>query len=271
MTLISVADLAARLDAPDLVVCDVRFSLADHDQGRRDYEAGHIPGARFVDLHRELAGGDGGGRHPLPAVDDFVALIGRLGIGPASEVVAYDDAGGATAARLWWMLRSIGHGRVAVLDGGYPTWVAAGMPVSADPPDRRPTDYPRRPGWTGVVDIDAVAEGLAHGATVIDARAPERFRGEHEPIDPRAGHIPGAMNRFHGSALRPDGTHRPTEELAELFEGTGEAPIVYCGSGVTACHALLAMSLIGQTGARLYPGSWSEWSSDPDRPVATGD
>ena len=271
MALISVDELAERIDEPDLVVCDVRFSLADHGQGRRDYDAAHLPNARFVDLHAELAGGEGGGRHPLPTVTEFAALLGRLGVGPASTVVAYDSAGGATASRLWWMLRSVGHGRVAVLDGGYQAWVDAGHPVTADIPSVSPTQYPAAPEWTGVVDADAVAQSLEFGGTVVDARAPERFRGDEEPLDPRAGHIPGAINRFHGDTVGPDGLHLSTPELVAHFAGVGTNAIVYCGSGVTACHTLLAMSTVGLLGARLYPGSWSEWSSDPDRPVATGD
>ena len=271
MALISVAELADLIGEPDVVVCDVRFHLADHDQGRREYEEAHLPGARFVDLHTELAGSTGGGRHPLPSVDEFAGLLGRLGIEPSTMVVAYDAAGGATASRLWWMLRSVGHGRVAVLDGGYPAWIAAGHPVTAEVPDVTPTDYSAAPEWTGVVDADAVAQSVEFGGTVIDARAPERFRGDVEPLDPRAGHVPGAINRFHGDALGPDGLHRPTPELVERFAGIGANPIVYCGSGVTACHALLVMSQVGLSGARLYPGSWSEWSSDPERPAATGD
>lgn len=271
MSLISVSELAARIDEPDVVVCDVRFHLADHDQGRREYAAGHLPGAVFVDLHTELAGGTGGGRHPLPAVDDFVALLGRLGIAPRHHVVAYDSAAGATASRLWWMLRSIGHSTASVLDGGIQAWTAAGHPLTTAVPDRPATDYPAAPEWTGIVDADDVAQGVQYGVTLIDARAPERFRGEVEPLDPRAGHIPGAINRFHADNVGDDGFHRPLPELAERFAGVGSAPIVYCGSGVTACHDLLAMSLVGLSGARLYPGSWSEWSSDPDRPVATGD
>jgi thiosulfate/3-mercaptopyruvate sulfurtransferase len=271
MALISVDDLAARIDGADVLVCDVRFHLADHGQGRREYESAHLPGAAFVDLHTELAGGPGGGRHPLPRVEDFVALLGRLGVSPATFVVAYDSAGGAIASRLWWMLRSIGHGQVAVLDGGYDAWVAAGHPVTTEVQRRPVTEYPAVPGWTGIVDADAVAQAVELGATVIDARAPERFRGEHEPLDARAGHIPGAVNRFHAENLGPDGRHRPLPELVERFAGVGESPIVYCGSGVTACHDLLAMSLVGLTGARLYPGSWSEWSADPERAVAVGD
>lgn len=277
MALISVAELAQHLDDPaehgPIVVCDVRFHLADVEQGRREYDAGHLPGARFVDLHHELAGGPGGGRHPLPGIADFVALLGRLGVTPATLVVAYDSAGGATASRLWWMLRSIGHGRAAVLDGGLPAWVAAGHPLTTDVPDVLRSSYPVAPDadWTGIVDADGVAQAIELGGVVVDARAAERFRGEVEPIDAQAGHIPGAVNRFHGDNLGPDGAHRPVAELAARFAGLGTSPIVYCGSGVTACHDLLAMSLAGINQARLYPGSWSEWSSDPDRPVATGD
>lgn len=271
MSLISVEELASRIDRDDIVVCDVRFYLSDHDQGRREYAAGHLPGAVFVDLHTDLAGGPGGGRHPLPAVDDFTSVLSRLGIEPRHLVVAYDSAGGATASRLWWMLRSIEHSQVAILDGGFPAWVAAGHRVTTDPTDRVPTTYPPAPAWTGTVEAGAVEQGLAFGATLIDARSPERFRGEVEPIDSRAGHIPGAINRFHGDNLGSDGRHLPLAALARRYAGVGTAPIVYCGSGVTACHDLLALALVGVTGAKLYPGSWSEWSSTPDRPIATGD
>jgi thiosulfate/3-mercaptopyruvate sulfurtransferase len=277
MTLASVAELADAInesgDGNGPVVCDVRFYLADHEQGRREYEAGHIPGAVFVDLHRELAGDPdaGRGRHPLPPVEDFVALLGRLGIEPSTPVVVYDSAGGAIASRLWWMLRAIGHSQVSVLDGGIDAWLAAGHPLSTDVPSPTPTDYPPVDDWSGTVDADAVAQSAAFGGTVIDARAADRFRGDHEPIDSRAGHIPGAINIFHGGNLGDGGLHRPIAELAERFAGVGEAPIVYCGSGVTACHDLLALSLVGVNQARLYPGSWSEWSSDPHREIATGD
>lgn len=269
MTLISVAELTDRIGDPDVVVCDVRFALADHDHGRRAYGVGHLPGAVFVDLHTDLAGGPGGGRHPLPTVESFAALLGRLGIEPRHHIVAYDDAGGATASRLWWMLRSFGHSSVSVLDGGIQAWTSSGRPLTADVPDRAATTYPAPPAWTGIVDADDVAQGVQYGVTLIDARAPERFRGETEPIDSRAGHIPGAINLFHADNLGDDGLHRPLAELAERFAGVGSSPIVYCGSGVTACHDLLALSLVGIGGARLYPGSWSEWSSDPDRPSAT--
>lgn len=267
MSLVSPHEL---MELPAVVVCDVRFYLNDHDQAGREYAAAHIPGARFVDLHHDLADPSrpNAGRHPLPTPQAFTALLGRLGITPDTHVVAYDAAGGATAARLWWMLRSIGHARASVLDGGLPAWVAAGGPVTSDVPDVAPTDYPAASAWSGTVDADEVA---AAGTTVIDSRAPERYRGDTEPLDPRAGHVPGAINVFHAANVGPDGALRPPGELAARFAGIGPAPIVYCGSGVTACHNLLAMERAGVVGARLYPGSWSEWSSDPDRPAAIGD
>lgn len=265
MALIAPGALAARLDDPGLAICDVRFYLTDHAQGRREFDQTHLPGAEFIDLHTELAGGPGGGRHPLPHVADFAAALGRHGIAPRTFVVAYDSAGGAIAARLWWMLRSIGHRRAAVLDGGYAGWVRAGLPVTSDVATPIVTVYPTPACWTRIVDADEVA---ACGATVIDSRSDDRYRGAIEPIDSRAGHIPGAINRFHGENLDGEGNHRPPSELAARFAGTGPAPIVYCGSGVTACHNLLAMELAGITDARLYPGSWSEWSSDPNRPIA---
>lgn len=272
MSIISADDLAGlrESDDQDVVICDVRFSLADHDQGRREYDTAHLPGARFLDLHTELVGGPGGGRHPLPDVADFAALLGRLGIEPATVVVAYDAAGGATASRLWWMLRSIGHTRAAVLDGGIPAWIESGYPVDADEPDPAPVDYPVPQSWTGVVTADHVASAHGERVTVIDSRADQRFRGEFEPIDAQAGHVPGAINLFHGDVVDESGRMRPLDELHSRFSGLGAEPIVYCGSGVTACHNLLAMDLVGITDARLYPGSWSEWSSDPERPVATG-
>lgn len=252
-------------------MCDCRYYLADHDKGRHEYAAAHIPGALFVDVHTDLAGGPGGGRHPLPTVDDFTHLLGRLGIASSTFVVAYDSSGGGTASRLWWMLRSIGHGQVAVLDGGYPAWVAAGQPVTAEVHAPTPASYPSVDGWTDIVDAGAVAEGAAMGATVVDSRAPDRFRGENETVDPVAGHIPGAINIFHKDNVGSDFRMRPLVELAAHFAGVGNSPIVYCGSGVTACHNLLAMSLVGIGRARLYAGSWSDWIEDPERPVATGE
>ena len=275
MSLISVEDLAARLADPELArsttVCDCRFYLADHHKGGDEYAAGHIPGALFVDVHSDLAGGPGGGRHPLPRVEDFTRLLGRLGISPSTFVVAYDSSSGGTASRLWWMLRSIGHGQVAVLDGGYPAWVAAGQRVTAEVTTPATTEYPAVDEWTGIVDADAVAESVALGATLVDSRAHDRFRGENETVDPVAGHIPGAINVFHKENIGGDGRLKPIDELAARFAGIGDSPIVYCGSGVTACHNLLAMSLVGIGRARLYAGSWSDWIENADRPIAVGD
>ena len=280
MSLISAAELAHALAEPvpeiPVVACDVRFYLNDHDQGAREYADGHVPGARFVDLHGELADvtRGGAGRHPLPTPQAFAALLGRLGISPVTHVVAYDAAAGATAARLWWMLQAIGHARASVLDGGWSAWVAGGYAISATAPDIEPVDYPipTADTWPGAVSADEVAAAIADdSAVVIDSRAPERYRGDAEPIDPRAGHVPGAVNVFHAANVGPDGTLLSVDELAERFADVGTAPIVYCGSGVTACHNLLAMERAGVRGARLYPGSWSEWSADPARPVATGD
>ena len=283
MALISVEELATRMTRQDddLVICDVRFDLSDHDRGRRDYDVAHIPGARFIDLHHELAVHDGSsptgaGRHPLPTTQQFADVLERNGISPTSFVVAYDDAGGAVAARLWWMLRSVGHQHVAVLDGGYPAWVSAREVVVAESPTAVRSMYPVSSAWSGVVTADEVVSAVESGRTVIDSRAEVRYRGDTEPLDPRAGHVPGAVNLFHGGHLGDDGRHRPVSELRDRFNSVdlGEQPIVYCGSGVTACHNLLVMCTLGiaEPGeALLYPGSWSEWSRDEQRPVAVGD
>jgi thiosulfate/3-mercaptopyruvate sulfurtransferase len=186
-------------------------------------------------------------------------------------VVAYDSAGGAIASRLWWMLRSIGHESAYVLDGGYQAWEQAGQPTTSAVVARVPTGYPVVDGWRGVVGADDITDLVESGTTLVDARAADRYRGEVEPIDQQAGHIPGAINLPHLDNLDRDGRHRSASELAARFADLGTAPVVYCGSGVTACHDLLAMSIAGITDARLYPGSWSDWSSQPDRPVATGE
>ena len=272
--LISAGELLDRLGEPSLVICDVRSYLTDPARGRREYLEGHVPGALFLDSNDDLAdlSQHGRGRHPLPSVEDFVAVLRRLGISPADTVVAYDASSGANAARLWWMLRSIGHPIVRVLDGGFAAWVATGGPVTAEVPAPVASDYPVTvDAWRGIVEADEIAGLVATGVSVVDARAAERYRGETEPIDAVAGHIPGAVNRPHLDNLDASGRHRPAAELAARFDGLGPEPIVYCGSGVTACHDLLAMAVAGIDDARLYPGSWSEWSSDPSRPVATGD
>jgi thiosulfate/3-mercaptopyruvate sulfurtransferase len=266
--LVSSDELVALLaDGSDVVAADVRWYL-DGRSGRAAYEAGHIPGAVFVDLDRDLAAPpDGGnGRRPLPDPATFAAAMSRLGIGRSTLVVAYDDAGGSVAARLWWMLRAQG-GRAAVLDGGLQAWTG---PLEAAPGHpRRSAAFDPQP-WPAdrLADAELVAAGRL---AVIDARAPERYRGEIEPIDARPGHVPGAINRPWADNLGPDGRFRPADELRAQF-GAVEEAVVYCGSGVTACHDLLALEVAGLGDrARLYPGSWSEWSADPTRPVATGD
>lgn len=275
--LVTADDLARRLDAPDVVVADVRWYL-DGRSGRDAYEAGHLPGAVFVDLDTVLAAAPetGAGRHPLPDPGVFAGSLGRLGIPDDALVVAYDDAGGAVAARLWWMLRAIGQ-PAAVLDGGIAAWTG---PLETGPGAERPVVARTPVPWPteGRVDADgaaAISEGRAPGV-LLDARAAERFCGEHEPIDPRAGHIPGARNApFADNLDAATGRFRPADELRatyeELLAGADPSTVVaYCGSGVTACHTLLALEIAGLEGGRLFPGSWSAWSSRSDRPIETG-
>ncbi|HSJ27145.1 MAG TPA: sulfurtransferase [Acidimicrobiia bacterium] len=268
MGLISTAELAALIGSRHLGVFDVRTDLADPQAGRRRYDAGHVPGAVFVDLERDLTGREGPGRHPLPRPEEFSATARRLGIGPSTDVVAYDDDGGAWAARLWWMLRSLGHEQVRVLDGGFPKWESEGLPVTTAVPRPIPGDFATVRDWRWVVNRHDVA---ATDAQLIDARAPERFSGEREPIDPVAGHIPGAINLPYADNLAPDGTFLEPSALARRYDAVDENPIVYCGSGVSACHDILAMHLAGRDDARLYEGSWSDWSRHQDAPVGIGD
>ncbi len=278
-TLISTTDLAARIGTPDIAVVDVRHDLAQPDAwGEAQYRAAHLPGAVFAHLDRNLSAPRTGrnGRHPLPLPEDCAALFGRLGIGATTQVVAYDQTSGMYASRLWWMLRWLGHDAAAVLDGGYDQWVREGQPVTADAAAASVTTFTaRRTG--GIVDADTVEASLGTGSLLlVDARAPERFRGEVEPLDPVAGHIPGAVNRPFGGNLGPDGRFKPAAALRGEFEallaGRSASTVVHqCGSGVSACHNALAMEFAGLPGARLYPGSWSEWCADPSRPVARGD
>lgn len=259
-------------DAP-LVLLDCSFDLGDAEAGRRAYAAGHLPGAVYVHLDTDLSGRKTGhnGRHPLPERAAFAATAGRWGVAQGVQVVTLDAQGGPYAARAWWLLRWLGHHAVAVLDGGMAAWLAAGgtlstaaTAVAAQPP------YPAHAPAMPTIDTAAV---LAQLATVhlLDARAPERFRGEVEPLDPVAGHIPGATLRFFKDNLGPDGCFKPAAQLRAEFEALGARgePVVHqCGSGVTACHNLLAMAHAGLGDTTLYPGSWSEWCSDPRRPVA---
>jgi thiosulfate/3-mercaptopyruvate sulfurtransferase len=278
-TLTDVDTLHRHLDDPDWCIVDCRFSLTDTEQGRRAYAASHLPGARYAHLDEDLSGPvvrGVTGRHPLPAVDRMAATLSRWGIDGTVQVVAYDDAGGSVAARLWWILRWLGHEAVAVLDGGWNAWLDAGLPVTA-----ASARWHARAFTPGVrphllTDADHVQTLRTDpGCLLIDARAPARYRGEHEPIDPVAGHIPGARSAPFNDNLTPEGRMRTPEELrarfAELF---GPVPVhrvvSYCGSGVTACHNLLAIAHAGLGDAVLYAGSWSEWIADPNRPVAKG-
>jgi len=270
--------LAAELGAPDLRVADVRWYLDPARRGRDAYAAGHVPGAVFLDMDTDLSAPGGGrglpsGRHPWPGKEQVERIMSAAGIGPGVRVVAYDDQAGAMAARLWYLLRAYGHDAVAVLDGGLPKWTAEGRPVetaSVTPPAAAFRARPRE-GW--VLDKAAmVREGPR--SVVLDARAAQRYLGDSDPIDPRAGHIPGALNAPFRDNLTGDPlpVFLTAAELRSRYEALGAdraEPIVYCGSGVTACHNLLALELAGLRG-RLYAGSWSEWSADPQLPVATG-
>lgn len=275
-TLIGTAELAAQLEAPDWVVFDCRHDLADPAGGRRAYAESHIPGARFLHLDDDLSAPRTGsnGRHPLPDAAPFAALLGRNGVARSCQVVAYDAAGGAFAARLWWMLRWLGHEDVAVLDGGWQKWLAEGRPVSAQPAAARPTRFSVAPPAEQPVDATTVSRAMADGSLLLDARSPERFRGEGETLDPVGGHIPGAVNRFFRDNLGSDGCFLAPEALRRaylaLLGPRDPAEVIqYCGSGVTACHNMLAMEIAGLPGSRLYPGSWSEWCADPRRPMWT--
>lgn len=260
--LISVDELAT---AVGIHLCDLRWDLNDPEKGRASYETGHIPGAVFVDLDCDLAADAGvGGRHPLPGLAEFAATLGKLGIEPRTHVVVYDDNGGRIAARLWWMLRAIGHTRAQVLDGGYPAWIAAGHDAENGRVTPRPTRYPIPAGFGGVVTHDQL-----FGRTVVDAREGERYRGEVEPVDPKAGHIPGAVNIPTSRNLDDDGRFRDVSDLAELYAGLPDDVVVSCGSGVTACHDALAMVIAGRELPDIYVGSFSEWAR-LDLPVATG-
>jgi thiosulfate/3-mercaptopyruvate sulfurtransferase len=274
--LVSVDELAAHLEDPAWVVCDCRHDLANYEAGRRAYRESHIPGARFVHLDEDLSGPKTGlnGRHPLPHPITFTLRVGALGIDNGTQVVAYDASGGCYAARLWWMLRWVGHERAAVLDGGWPEWLKRRQPASAALPEIRPTTFNPSLQPARATDANSIA-AHAGDIAVVDARSPDRFRGENETLDPVGGHIPGALNRFFRLNLAEDGRFKPASELKREFQtllGTRPpARVVHqCGSGVTACHNLLAMEQAGLGGSILYPGSWSEWCSDASRPVARG-
>lgn len=277
-TLIGTAQLARHLGDPTFIIVDVRHDLAQPEHfGDDAYAKSHVPGAVLAHLDRDLCAARTGrnGRHPLPAPAVAAAVFGRLGIDATKQVIAYDQRDGLFAARVWWMLRWLGHDRVAVLDGGFAKWLRESRSVATEAPAAHPTTFVPlhvRP----TVNATGVAASLPrHDLLLLDARAAERYRGDIEPIDAVAGHIPGALNRPYARNLAADGTFRPARELRSEIDSIlhGRAPgdvVHYCGSGVSACHNLLAMSIAGYPLTRLYPGSWSEWSADPKRPVATG-
>lgn len=261
---------------PGPVVVDCRFNLVQPDAGREAWRQGHIPGAFYADLDRDLSAprGPGTGRHPLPDPAQLRELFGRFGITKSTQVVAYDDGNGAIAARLWWLLRWMGHARVQLLDGGFAAWKKAGQPVSTASPAQDGVRFEGQPGGMPVRDVSEVARGLADGSIhLLDVRAEERFLGRVEPIDPVAGHIPGAVNAPFGGNLTDDNRFRSGDELSVRYASLLASRdlrnvILMCGSGVTACHGLFALELAGLPGASLYPGSWSEWIRSSGRPVA---
>jgi thiosulfate/3-mercaptopyruvate sulfurtransferase len=272
--IVSPEALHARLGSPDLRVVDVRWVMGSPGAGRLAYEAGHLPGAIFLDLDIDLAAPDGPGRHPLPSPSAFRALLESVGIGDGDEVVAYDDARGSIAARLWWMLDDLGHSRAGVLEGGLPAWVAAGFPLTTEVPEPRPRGrLSLRDAWTNVIDRSEVAAGLGE-FVLLDARAGPRYRGEVEPIDAVPGHIPTARNAPIDGNVGPDGRLLSPGALAERFEslGAGRAAgrvVTSCGSGVTATFNSLAMRIAGLPDPILYPGSYSDWSR-AGMPIAVG-
>lgn len=277
--LVSTEELASRLGDPSLVVVDVRHDLAQPERwGEDQYRASHIPGAAFAHVDRDLSAPMNGrnGRHPLPSVAQAEAAFSRLGIGPQSVVVAYDQQSGMFASRLWWMLRWLGHDAVAVLDGGFAKWTREGRPVGTVIATPRKAAFRARNASPTISAADVERSSRRRDWVLVDARAPERYRGETEPLDPVAGHIPSARNRPYASNVEADGTFKPAtvlrEEFARLLGDTALDRVVhYCGSGVSACHNVLAMEVAGLPGTRLYPGSWSEWVADRARPVAVGE
>jgi len=276
-TLVSTEQLAAALDDPDWVIFDCRFELSTPDWGFADYLKGHIPGAIYVDLNKDLASPPNfsTGRHPLPDAQEFGRKCAAWGVSQQSQVVVYDHGGGSFAGRMWWMLRALGHNRTALLDGGLPKWKAENRPLSMGSEQARSsvllevgTQF-NPESWLTSQELERLIDNPSF--VVIDGRSVDRYRGENEVIDPIAGHIPGAVNRFHGLDLTENGTFKPADVLRTEFQSLldGVPPqnaIVYCGSGVTSCHLLAAMEIAGLKGARLYAGSWSEWIRDPKRP-----
>jgi thiosulfate/3-mercaptopyruvate sulfurtransferase len=276
-SLIDPQTLAQHLDQPDWAIVDCRFSLDHPEQGQQDYLEAHIPGAVYANLNKDLAGPvvpGKTGRHPLPDVDCFAQTLSDWGIEAQVQVVAYDDVGGAYAARLWWMLRWLGHDRVAVLDGGWSLWQQESLPVRSGEETREPREFTPRPREDLWISSQEVAQMLSKpGFRLLDARSADRFKGENENRDPVAGHIPGAVSAPYAENLDEDSRFRPVQELRERYKALlddmpTQDSVVYCGSGVTAAHDILAMAYAGVGEARLYAGSWSEWITDPEHPIA---
>ncbi len=276
-TLIDSETLAENLDNSDWTIVDCRYDLMDGEAGQMAWLASHIPGAVYASVSGQLSGNVGGlavtdnGRHPMPAPETMIKTFSELGIDSSKQVVVYDDTGGAFAARLWWMLRYMQHDAVAVLDGGWSGWVSGNRQQESGEISNQVTEFSGEPAPERLVVIDQVSEVTL----LIDSRDPDRYQGKLEPIDRAAGHVPGAINHFWQNNLNEDGRFHSSEQLAENFknllaETASEDAVFYCGSGVTACHNLLAIAHAGLAEPRLYGGSWSEWSSDPERPVATG-
>jgi thiosulfate/3-mercaptopyruvate sulfurtransferase len=277
-TLVDADTLRLNMGNPDWRVIDCRHDLLQPGLGRRAYAEGHIAGAVFADLDRDLSGPKTAhsGRHPLPDADRLAECFRRWGIDPDTQIVAYDASAGSYAGRLWWLARWLGHDKVAVLDGGWQAALKAGLTIETGDAGPRPGQFERKRPLEEPVDVDAVQSARTDSDwLVVDARAPDRYAGQNETIDPIAGHVPGAVNRFWQSNLGPDGRFKPAAQLhsefiALLGARSADRLIAQCGSGVTACHNLLAMQHAGLKGARLFPGSWSQWITDPTRPIAVG-
>ena len=276
-TLVSTDVLASHLDG-SWVIIDCRYDLRDLNWGLEQYRASHIPGAVYASLSHDLSAPPSGtnGRHPLPCVEDLEVTFGRLGISPGTQVVMYDQDAGMYASRMWWMLRYVGHDAAAVLDGGSAKWVREQRPVRSGDERRPAAHFTARRRKEMRLPVDRVEAALGNASVLlVDARAPERFEGRNETLDRNAGHIPGAANHFYKRNVTEEGVMLPPEQLRAQFADTlgdhsSDQVVMYCGSGVTACQNLLAMEHAGLPGAKLYAGSWSEWSSDPKRPIETG-